>query len=382
MADYGLLGGIAEGLKAGFQSYKDTKKEAVDQAIKEKMLKMEELKTAGDLSEKLGYLPKGYFSPETIKALGATDGSAPSAIANPFSSGAYADIRSAGTEDRSSDSSGLLEGPQNPADKYALVKPGMVDPNAAPQNPSVPEGSYAIPGTLTKKQRADRDELNKFNVQLNPQGKAAKFDAQGNVMIVDLPKTEKQTMEEKKKTLDIENAGLEADKKRKDLAKPDEPKESQFKAATFANRAEHAQNIYAQLEEVGFDPSKLSARIQAKLPAALESFKSNPVKLQELAERDFISGVLRRESGAAISPAEFQEYGKMYFPRAGDSAEVKAEKAAARKDATDGLKREASSAYRPASKPAKSIVGSNPKPKSVTQGGHSYMLNEKTGEYE
>lgn len=188
MADYGLLGGLAEGLRAGFQSYKDTKKEAVDQAIKEKMMKMEELKTAGDLSEKLGYLPKGYFSPETIKALGATDGSAPPS----------------GSDEKPSDVSGLLEGSQAPADKVGLVKPGMVDPNAAPQNPSVPEGSYAIPGTLTKKQRADRDELNKFNVQLNPQGKAAKFDAKGNVEIYELPKTEKQALSEKKGQLDFD----------------------------------------------------------------------------------------------------------------------------------------------------------------------------------
>ncbi len=50
----------------------------------------------------------------------------------------------------------------------------------------------------------------------------------------------------------------------------------------------------------------------------------------EQAKRDFVNAVLRKESGAAISPSEFMSAEKQYFPQAGDSAQVVAQKAANR----------------------------------------------------
>lgn len=57
----------------------------------------------------------------------------------------------------------------------------------------------------------------------------------------------------------------------------------------------------------------------------------------EQAQRDFVNAVLRRESGAAISPSEFESAQKQYFPAVGDSDQVKAQKAKNRKIAIQGL---------------------------------------------
>ena len=46
----------------------------------------------------------------------------------------------------------------------------------------------------------------------------------------------------------------------------------------------------------------------------------------DAAKRDWISAVLRLESGAAIAASEFDNYDKAYFPQVGDSAAVLSQK--------------------------------------------------------
>jgi hypothetical protein len=70
----------------------------------------------------------------------------------------------------------------------------------------------------------------------------------------------------------------------------------------------------------------------------------------EQAQRDFINATLRRESGASISPAEFRNANKQYFPQPNDSDAVLAQKARNRKIATEGVLAEVPEAKR--SKPA------------------------------
>jgi hypothetical protein len=57
----------------------------------------------------------------------------------------------------------------------------------------------------------------------------------------------------------------------------------------------------------------------------------------EQAQRDFVNAVLRRESGAVISPQEFANAQKQYFPQPGDSKEVLAQKRRNRTIAIEGL---------------------------------------------
>ena len=66
-------------------------------------------------------------------------------------------------------------------------------------------------------------------------------------------------------------------------------------------------------------------------------FTSPEYQQAEQAQRQFIQAWLRKTSGAAISPAEFEAEGKKFFPQPGDGPEVIAQKAAARKAAREGL---------------------------------------------
>lgn len=64
------------------------------------------------------------------------------------------------------------------------------------------------------------------------------------------------------------------------------------------------------------------------------------------AQRDFINATLRRESGAVISDAEFDNARKQYFPRPGDSKDVIAQKQRNRTEAIKGIAGAAGPAYR------------------------------------
>lgn len=56
------------------------------------------------------------------------------------------------------------------------------------------------------------------------------------------------------------------------------------------------------------------------------------------AKRDFINSVLRRESGAVISDAEFANAERQYFPQVGDKPAVIAQKAKNRRVSIDGMR--------------------------------------------
>jgi len=71
-------------------------------------------------------------------------------------------------------------------------------------------------------------------------------------------------------------------------------------------------------------------------PLSLGGFLPNQLQSSERqqyeqAKRDFVNAALRKESGAAISDTEFDSAAKQYFPQAGDSPEVVAQKTANRK---------------------------------------------------
>jgi hypothetical protein len=78
------------------------------------------------------------------------------------------------------------------------------------------------------------------------------------------------------------------------------------------------------------------------------------------AQRNFISAVLRKESGATISPTEFENATKQYFQQPGDTQEVLVQKAQNRATAIEGLKNSAGPAWigdgAEGSAPQKSVV--------------------------
>ena len=69
--------------------------------------------------------------------------------------------------------------------------------------------------------------------------------------------------------------------------------------------------------------------------------QSKDQQLAEQAQRNFITAVLRKESGASISPGEFSTAAQIYFPQPNDTAEVKRQKKQTREDAIKGLQAQA-----------------------------------------
>ena len=97
--------------------------------------------------------------------------------------------------------------------------------------------------------------------------------------------------------------------------------DAQSKALLFGNRMAAAEDIFGKLANEGVNTSIPGSRapIVGGLINALQ-----PESRQQLdqAKRDFINATLRRESGAVISDAEFDNAEKQYFPQVGDGAKV------------------------------------------------------------
>lgn len=123
-------------------------------------------------------------------------------------------------------------------------------------------------------------------------------------------------------------------------AKP--PTNEQFKAGEFARRLEQSEQIFDKLDQSGWSRSDSMTRGSDYLPGELQSqeYRSN-----EQAERNFVNAVLRRESGAAISPKEFASAEQQYFPRPGDKPEVLNQKKANRMQVFAGLRAASGGAY-------------------------------------
>jgi hypothetical protein len=120
--------------------------------------------------------------------------------------------------------------------------------------------------------------------------------------------------------------------------------DSQSKALLFGTRMQEADKTLGQMADAGVDrPSMVKSMAEGfplvggALGAALNGTQSPKQQQVEQAQRDFVNAVLRRESGAAISPGEFDSAAKQYFPSVGDSPQVKEQKAKNRKLAIQGL---------------------------------------------
>lgn len=114
------------------------------------------------------------------------------------------------------------------------------------------------------------------------------------------------------------------------------PTQSQSLASTYGQRMVQSDTILTELED--YATTRESGFFG--LP-----FVPNPVKPEEQqrleqAKRNFINAVLRRESGAAIAPSEFESADKQYFPQWGDSPAVVEQKRKNRETAIQGMLRE------------------------------------------
>lgn len=109
--------------------------------------------------------------------------------------------------------------------------------------------------------------------------------------------------------------------------------DTQSTSLGYAQRLNDANSI---ITELGNKFTGLSSYISSSsiFPNIL---KSDDRQRYEQAQRNFVNAVLRKESGAAISPSEFDSAAKQYFPQPGDSQSVISQKTSNRLRAISNL---------------------------------------------
>jgi len=122
------------------------------------------------------------------------------------------------------------------------------------------------------------------------------------------------------------------------------PTATQSTVGGYAQRLEQASNIFNSLEDKVKEYSTAGYAIRKALPNFLEPAV---IQQQQQAEKNFLNAVLRRESGAVISPSEFKEGASQYFPQPGDSQQVLEQKKSNRNLVMNNFFKAAGPAYSP-----------------------------------
>jgi len=197
--------------------------------------------------------------------------------------------------------------------------------------------------------------------KLGPQGYDVALDDEGNVAGVTL------NPEHKKFQIEKATAGAQITAANKPAT------EGQSSAGGFAKRLEQSEAQLAALLNKGFDPTTKMVALQegtlggdSALGRVTEGFKNNDIKQYEQIKRNFITAVLRLESGAAIGKEEYTKEEKKYFPQAGDNADTLAQKAATRMQAFENLKASSGKAYAKIPTAGGGLVKATPLQKAMT----------------
>lgn len=118
---------------------------------------------------------------------------------------------------------------------------------------------------------------------------------------------------------------------------PEKPlNDSQSKALLFGTRMQEADKVLADLAVSGTATSVPGSRAPL-IGGGINAFSGENQQMLDQAKRDFLNAVLRRESGAAIGPSEFENGDKQYFPQIGESKKVHDQKARNRQLAISGV---------------------------------------------
>lgn len=110
--------------------------------------------------------------------------------------------------------------------------------------------------------------------------------------------------------------------------------EMNSKDMVYAKRAAGALPL---IDKLGDSLTSLSESVGANAPVVGNYMKSPQYQQAEQAGKEFLQAILRKDTGAAITAQEVDEYGTVYLPRPGDSPEVLAQKKASRNRALEAL---------------------------------------------
>lgn len=151
---------------------------------------------------------------------------------------------------------------------------------------------------------------------------------------------------------------------------PPKPSSGQERTAlSYYNRMKDAEGTVRTLEG---KMAKQSPLDQIRLQSAPNYLQSADQQVYRQAQRAFTEARLRKESGAAIPPQEYENDAKTYFAQPGDRPETVARKRKARQAVLDGLKFASGKAYG-------EFYGSD---STSTPGKADLIYNPATGELE
>lgn len=110
--------------------------------------------------------------------------------------------------------------------------------------------------------------------------------------------------------------------------------ESQSKDTVYVTRAAGALPV---LDELGDNLTDFSQSAGGSVPVVGNYLKSPKYQQAQQAGLEFLQAVLRKDTGAAITKDETEEYGKVYLPQPGDSPQVLDQKKSSRQRALDAI---------------------------------------------
>ncbi len=324
--DWGLIGGLAEGVKSGIASYQtergyqNKKKQDADElAIKQRMARAQEIDSAAKLADATGNIPEGLFGADVDKAFHpAQQQGAPTAAANNMSNLVSQPVDTSALGGQG----GLINKP-----------PGLMPQSQSSQPQQFDGSDYLTSPIATQfRSKADRDgikEATEASRAAYGKGVAYKWNPQTKTVVpFQVPRGDEQQ--------------LDLEKKREELRKVQEDAgnvtQEKGQAALFGKRMQDAEQVFSGLEQSGYNRGTVGQGMEAYLPGALQGTQ---IRQQDQAERNFVNAVLRRESGAAIAQSEFDNAEKQYFPRAGDPPEVLAQKRQNRQLAINSMQQQA-----------------------------------------
>lgn len=125
------------------------------------------------------------------------------------------------------------------------------------------------------------------------------------------------------------------------------PSDAQATAAYHASRAVDTEKYLQEMEKKGYDPGSYSRDLRGiNIPMTnIRPMENQTDRSYKQAQLEFVASVLREETGAAVTPQEFEYYGSIYFPQPGDGPNIIEQKRVARQRAIDGLINLAGPAY-------------------------------------
>jgi hypothetical protein len=122
--------------------------------------------------------------------------------------------------------------------------------------------------------------------------------------------------------------------------------EVQGAAEQFGNRMENAEKSFSKVSTEGLGLSGAAQGAAGAVPVLGNFMKTENFQKMEQSKREWVTALLRKESGAAIGKDEYRQYDQQFFPQPGDGPGVVAQKAEARRVAVEAMKKSAGPGYK------------------------------------